>query len=113
MQKVNSSQGNPGKFLLLSLIVLLSAATASAQGTAFTFQGKLGAAGSPVNGTFDMQFKLFDAADPNSSSQIGTTITLNNPLVQVTNSVFTVQLNFGATPLSGADRFLEIGIRQN
>lgn len=100
-------------FLLLPLILLLSASAAVAQGTAFTFQGKLGNAGSPVNGAFDMQFKLFDAADPNSSSQIGTTITLNNPLVQVTNGIFTVQLDFGAAALPGSDRFLEIGVRGN
>src|SRR5213082_2226178 len=94
-------------FLLLPLIVLLSTGAALAQGTAFTFQGKLGDSGSPVNGTLDMQFKLFDA----SSTQISTT--MNNPLVQVTNGVFTVQLDFGAAALPGADRFLEIGIRRN
>src|SRR5258708_24613395 len=97
-------------FLLLPLIILFSAGTAFAQGTAFTFQGKLGDSGSPVNATIDMQFKLFDAGDPNSSAQIGTTITLNSPLVQVTNGIFTVQLDFGASALPGADRFLEIGI---
>ena len=100
-------------FLLLPLVFCLSAGAALAQGTAFTFQGKLGDSGSPVNNALDMQFKLFDGADPNNSSQIGTTITLNNPLVQVTNGVFTVQLDFGAASLPGADRFLEIGIRLN
>jgi hypothetical protein len=100
-------------FLLLPLIVLLGAGTAFAQGTAFTFQGKLGGSGSPVNGSFDMQFKLFDGADPSSSNQIGTTITLDNPPVQVTNGVFTVQLDFGAAALPGAERFLQIGIRIN
>jgi YVTN family beta-propeller protein len=108
-------------FLMLPLILLLSAGAAFAQGTAFTFQGKLGNAGSPVS-ALDMQFKLFDAADPNpnNSHQIGRTITLNDPLVQVTNGVFTVQLDFCAdsdpgcvNSLSGADRFLEIGLRRN
>src|SRR5438105_596423 len=98
-------------FLLLPLIVLLSTGAALAQGTAFTFQGKLGDSGSPVNGTLDMQFKLFDAAAPAGSVQIGPT--MNSPLVQVTNGVFTVQLDFGAAALPGADRFLEIGMRRN
>jgi len=105
-------------FLLLPLIFLLSASAAFAQGTAFTFQGKLSDSGSPVNGSFDMQFKLFDAPfdpdHPNSSTQIGPTIPMGTPLVvQVTNGVFTVQLDFGATALPGDDRFLEIGIRRN
>jgi len=97
--------------IFLPLIILFSAVATLAQGpgTAFTFQGKLGDSGSPVNGMFDMQFKLFDAA----STQVGTTITLNNPPVQVTNGVFTVQLDFGASALPGDDRFLEIGIRRN
>src|SRR5438270_10714866 len=99
--------------LLLPLIVLLSTGAALAQGTAFTFQGKLGDSGSPVNGSFDMQFKLFDGSDPQTSSQIGTTIIMNNPLVQVTNGIFTVQLDFGQAALPGDDRFLEIGIRRN
>jgi hypothetical protein len=103
-------------FLLLPLMLMFSAGAVFAQGTAFTFQGKLGDSGSPVNGTFDMQFKLL--SDPNcdpttAGCQIGTTITLNNPLVQVTNGVFSVQLDFGAAALPGAERFLEIGIRRN
>jgi hypothetical protein len=100
---------------LVGLFVLLNAAALFAQGpgTGFSFQGKLGDANSPVNGALDMQFKLFDSADPNNSNQVGTTITLNNPLVEVINGVFTVQLDFGAASLPGADRFLEIGIRKS
>ncbi len=106
-----------GIFLLLPLILFFCASAGFAQGTAFTFQGKLGDSGSPVNGMLDMQFKLF--SDPNCTPttptdgcQIGTPITLNNPLVQVTNGVFTVQLDFGAAALPGADRYLEIGLRR-
>ena len=107
-----------GKLIMIVLLpplVLVSGSAAVAQGpgTAFTFQGKLGDSTSPVNAALDMQFKLFDTADPATSNQIGTTITLNNPLVQVTNGVFTVQLDFGAAALPGADRFLEIGIRKS
>jgi endosialidase-like protein len=107
---------NRRKLFFVSLLILLAsagAALAQGPGTTFTFQGKLGDSGSPINGAFDMQFKLFDGTDQASSNQIGTTVTLNNPLVQVTNSVFTVQLDFGSAALSGADRFLQIGIRQN
>jgi len=107
-------------FLLLPLILLFSARAMFAQGTAFTFQGKLGDAGSPVSGSFDMQFTLFaDSTCPQAPcTPIGTPITFDgangNPaLVTVTNGVFTVQLNFGAAALPGADRFLEIGVRRN
>jgi hypothetical protein len=100
-------------FLLLPLIILLSASAAFAQGTAFSYQGKLADGGAPANGTFDMQFKLFDTADPGTGIQQGSTITLNNPLVQVTNGIFSVQLDFGAVAFPGADRFLEIGVRRN
>jgi hypothetical protein len=46
--------------------------------------------GTAANGTYDMQFKLFDG----SGNQIGSTIT--NPSVLVSNGVFTVQLDYGA-----------------
>jgi len=102
-------------FLLLPLIFLFSASTVFAQGTAFTFQGKLGDSGTPVSGSFDMQFKLFAGPDrdPNNPDLglTGTPITM--PLVQVTNGVFTVQLDFGSAALPGSDRFLEIGVRRN
>lgn len=107
-------------FLLLPLILLLGAGAAFAQGTSFTFQGKLGDSGSPVSGSFDMQFKLFAAETcPQAPcTPIVTPITFdgtngNPPLVTVTNGVFTVQLNFGSAALPGADRFLEIGVRRN
>jgi hypothetical protein len=56
-----------------------------------------------------MQFRLFDTADVGTGSQQGSTIT--NPAVQVTNGVFTVQLDFGGGVFSGEARFLEIGVR--
>lgn len=95
---------------LLATVWLAAASTAFAQTTAFTYQGKLTDAGSPANATFDMQFKLFDTVDVGTDAQQGGTIT--NPTVQVTNGVFTVQLDFGAGVFDlGPDRFLEIGVR--
>ncbi len=113
MSKINRSMLDQVRFFSVTLIVLLTVTAAFAQGpaTAFTFQGKLGSAGALINGAYEMQFKLFDGADPASSNQVGTTITMNNPLVQVTNGVFTVQLDFGAAALPGDERYLEIGIR--
>src|SRR5215212_4855389 len=79
------------------------------QTTAFTYQGRLSDAGSPANGQYDLEFKLFDNGVVGDGVQYGTTFTLED--VQVTNGVFTVQLDFGPEVFSGADRFLEIGVR--
>lgn len=89
---------------VLSLLFLFSINLAQAQTTAFAYQGKLSNAGSPANGSFDLQFKLFDAG----GTQVGPTFT--NPSVTVTNGVFTVQLDFGAV-FDGSARYLEIGVR--
>jgi hypothetical protein len=88
---------------------LLAASTANGQGSAFSYQGKLTDAGSPANGSYDLQFKLFDTPTVGTGAQQGSTIT--NPTVQVTAGIFTVTLDFGANVFTGADRFLEIGVR--
>jgi len=45
--------------LLYSLFLLLTAATlARAQGTAFTYQGRLNLDGAPVNGAYDFRVNL-------------------------------------------------------
>lgn len=89
---------------VLSLLFLFSINLAQAQTTAFAYQGKLSNAGSPANGSFDLQFKLFDAG----GAQVGATFT--DPNVTVTNGAFTVQLDFGAV-FDGSARYLEIGVR--
>lgn len=94
---------------LLSLIYLLATPCMLAQGSAFTYQGKLTDSGNPANGNYDFQFKLFDSADFVTGNQVGTTITSLG--VQVTNGTFTVQLDFGASVFPGASRFVEIAVR--
>ena len=81
------------------------------QATAFTYQGRLSDAASSggANGTYQMQFQLFDAAT--NGNQIGDTRT--NTAVNVSNGVFTVSLDFGSNPfVSGADRFLQISVKR-
>jgi hypothetical protein len=94
---------------LLSISTLSGCPIALAQSSAFTYQGKITDAGNPANGSYDMQFKLFDSTDFVTGIQVGSTIT--SPAVTVTSGGFTVQLDFGAGAFSGAPRFLEIGIR--
>ena len=50
-----------GLSLLLS-VMFLSCGLAAAQTTIFSYGGKLPASVTPANGTFEMEFRLFDAA---------------------------------------------------
>jgi hypothetical protein len=91
---------------LLSLVLLGSASAASAQTTAFTYQGALMTSGAPANGNYDFQVSLQDA----SSNVLG------GPLVvqgTVSNGLFTIVLDFGSGQLSGANRWLQLAVRTN
>src|SRR6266540_3132234 len=90
-----------------SILWLLVTSSANAQGSAFSYQGKLTDAGNPANGNYDLQFALWDSNG--GGTQIGTTQTLN--AVSVSAGIFTVQLDFGANAFSGPPRFLEISAR--
>jgi hypothetical protein len=99
--------------LALKLIVLGCLATglhfsARAQGTAFTYQGRLTDNGTLANGIYDLQFTIYDLAS--NGNQVGPIRT--NTATGVTNGLFTVTLDFG-NAFSGADRFLEIAARTN
>ena len=98
-----------------ALLLLLSAlnpqlSTARAQGTAFTYQGRLNSGSNPANGTYDLQFAIYD-----STNQPGTVIAgpLTNSATGVTNGLFAVTLDFGANVFTGPDRWLEIAVRTN
>src|SRR5687767_6158432 len=82
--------------------------TAFAQGTAFTYQGRLNDGASPANGTYDLKFALFDAAS--TGNQVGGALT--NAATAVSNGLFIVTLDFG-NQFPGPDRWLEIGVRTN
>ncbi len=95
------------KILVLSFIFLLAGLlVAKAQTASFTYQGKLTDNLVAANGSYQMQFALFDAAA--GGNQIGATMTY--PAVQVSNGIFTVALDFGANAFSGASRFLQISV---
>ncbi|MDQ3179342.1 MAG: hypothetical protein M3Q33_02360, partial [Acidobacteriota bacterium] len=104
----NKNLKNQSYFIASWLILIFACAVSiSAQTTAFSYQGKLTDAGNPANGSYQLQFKLFDV----SGTQIGAT--LSDVAVTATNGVFTTQLDFGAAAFPGADRFLEISVRRN
>lgn len=78
----------------------------AAVGTAFTYQGHLADGGSPADGTYDFQFKLYNAAS--GGSQVGSTITKGD--VAVTGGLFTLELDFGDV-FDGTALWLDIGVR--
>jgi hypothetical protein len=98
-----------GKNLSFVAVILLAALAASAQTTSFSYQGRLTDAGSPGNGNFQMQFKLFDAAS--GGTQIGTTLT--DVPVTAAQGNFSLKLDFGASVFTGADRWIEVAVRRN
>jgi len=84
---------------------LFLALAARAQTTAFTYQGQLNSSNNAVTGTYDFRFRIFDA---NSNVVAGP---LTNAPVGVTNGLFTVALDFGASVFNGSLRSLEIAVR--
>ena len=79
-----------------------------AQGTAFTYQGRLNDGANPASGGYDLTFSLWTAAS--GPAQVGGTLTaVNTP---VSNGLFTVVLDFG-NQFPGANRWLEIAVRTN
>lgn len=97
---------------ILLFIILISAAAVAAQSTAFTYQGKLLDGGAPANGTYEMQFTLWNSAA--NGTQIGGVV--GNSNVTVTQGIFTVPIDFGfialAIDLQGL-KYLEISVRSN
>ncbi len=91
---------------LCSLITSLN--VVFAQGTAFTYQGQLKDGINPAQGSYDLQFSVYDAS-------VGGNL-IAGPLgysgVAVSNGVFTVTLDFGGI-FGGGSQWLEIGVRTN
>ena len=87
----------------------LQAFNASAQGTAFTYQGRFNDGGAPANGSYDFTFALFNASS--GPGQTGSTLT--NPTVAVSNGLFTVTLDFGSGVFTGNGLWLEMAARTN
>lgn len=80
--------------------------TASAQSSAFTYQGRLTDNAMAANGSYDIRFALYPALTGGTAAGTQTA----NPIV-VTNGLFSSSLDFGAAALPGADRWLEIAVR--
>jgi trimeric autotransporter adhesin len=93
--------------LILSLGVNLI--QCHAQGTSFTFQGRLNANGTPANGTYDVIFAVYGSATGTNDGLANQT----NATVVLSNGLFTVALNFGPGIFNGDERWLDISVRTN
>jgi trimeric autotransporter adhesin len=93
-------------FIMLALLACIN--QVAAQGTAFTYQGRLNISASPANGSYDLKFSLF-SGDSGGSALAGPMIAT---ATSVSNGLFTVTLDFGGQ-FPGADRWLEIAVRTN
>lgn len=87
---------------------LLGATFLQAQGTSFTYQGRLKESGNPANGSYDLRFVIWDA--PSAGNCLDVIVT--NAATSVSNGLFTVTLDFGSV-FDGNARWLEIGVRTN
>lgn len=101
------------RIALLTLVALTGGILASTDslaapmGTAFTYQGRFNASGSPTNGAYDFEFKLFDAAT--AGNQVGSTVLKND--LPVSDGYFTTPLDFGSGRFTGDSRWLQIAVR--
>ncbi len=100
-------------FKFAAALLLLSTlnpqlSTLHAQGTAFTYQGRLNINGSPASGLYDFTFSL--SSNPQGSVITAITGTLGVP---VTNGLFTTTIDFGSGQFVGTSNWLQIAVRTN
>ncbi len=102
------------KLPALALLALLSTiichpSTTFAQGTAFTYQGRLNEGTLPANGTYDFRFRLF--GDSFGNTPVGSTQLAGG--VSVTNGLFIATIDFGPGIFTGSNYWLDVGVRTN
>jgi len=94
-------------FALVILAIALSpSSAANAQSTYFNYQGSLEVDGVPADGTYDLEFQLYDSLE--NGNPVGNAVAAKG--VQVSNGSFTVALDFGDV-FPGDDRFLEVRVQ--
>ncbi len=86
---------------------------ASAQGTAFAYQGRLTENGQSAEGLYDFRAQVYSrgtAGEPGDALVSGTIVTNSVP---VSNGAFVLHLDFGAGPFNGEARWLVLQVRTN
>src|SRR5688500_8958345 len=91
---------------IFTAVVLTGAAFG--QTSSLNYQGKLTETGANASGTYQFQFKLYDASA--GGSQVGPA--LSDVSVTVVDGGFSANLDFGAASFTGADRYLDVSVRK-
>jgi hypothetical protein len=95
--------------LIVGTVGLLAANSVLAQGTAFTYQGRLTQNGMPASGSYDFHFSLFT----NLSGGTSLAGPLTNTAVSLSNGLFVTTLDFGPGIFDGSSYWLEIAVSTN
>src|SRR6516225_512929 len=95
-------------FVAVLYSLLAFSNSASAQGTGFTYQGRLNDGGSPANGSYDIAFSLY-ATNAEGVAFAGP---VTNAAVGVTNGLFTTTVDFGNV-FTGASNWLAMAVSTN
>ena len=110
LKRTNRVMFSPKRIAWFAAVVLAAVTPLQAQtplGSEFTYQGKLDLQGSPLSGTADFEFTLWDADV--AGNMIDAVVPLSN--VTVVDGQFTVEIDFGVIAFNGDKRWLEIAVR--
>src|SRR6478736_4397387 len=109
MPLMKNSRIQLGSLLFLALLIS-SIQAVIAQGTGFTYQGRLDDNGGPANGNYDFRFRL--SADSLGNTFVGSPVLAN--AVPVTGGLFTftVPLDFGAV-FTGSNYWVQVDVKTN
>src|ERR1017187_4332696 len=102
------------KLILILTLALLSTlnsqlSTLLAQGTAFTYQGRLNDINGPGNGIYDFIFIVY----PDTNTSLPLVSGYPVAAVPVSNGLFVATIDFGSGVFNGSDRWLGISVRTN
>jgi len=104
----------PGNLILklLALVALVNICQLSdsyAQGTAFSYQGQLTSGGSPVEGSYDLQFALYDT----NAGGCAVAGPITNLATAISNGLFCACVDFGPGVFNGTPCWLDVAVRTN
>jgi trimeric autotransporter adhesin len=92
----------------LAVILIMFAGAAQAVGSRFTYQGHLEDLAQPAHGVYDFQLDIY--AHPSVGAPLNPVPLLFDD-VAVDEGVFALEIDFGASVFTGADRWLAIRVR--
>jgi len=108
---MNKNHAMAGWLVLLALSALNApATTVFAQGSAFSYQGRLNDHTNPANGIYDLRFTVYDSANTPGNLIAGP---MTVAATRVANGLFSATLDFGTGVFTGRGRWLEVAVRTN